>query len=53
MSKRADRPLSLYAFRYVKLLACRLLDGRSEKEADTLLGLSLMDFKKIKYSNAE
>lgn len=46
-----QNPLSLYTHRYVKLLAYRLLDGRTEMEG-TLLGLSRSAFSEIRYVNA-
>lgn len=40
--------LSAYTHRYLKLLACRLLDGRNA-ESELALGLSLATMKQIKY----
>ncbi len=51
LDRREDRPLSLYVHRYIKLLACRLLDGENKKE-ETLLGLSPDTFSDIKYAKA-
>jgi HD superfamily phosphohydrolase len=51
IDSRQDRPLSLYTHRYLKLLACRLLDGKNAMD-ETLLGLSRMAFEEVKYSSA-
>lgn len=51
VDERTDRPLTLYAHRYLKLLACRLLDGQNSMN-ETLLGLSRSAFEEIKYAQA-
>lgn len=50
--EQTARPLSLYTHRYVKLLACRLLDGQNTMD-ETLLGLSRVAFSEIKYDTAD
>ena len=51
LEDRTDRPLSLYTHRYIKLLACRLLDGKNAMD-ESLLGLSRVAFSEIKYHDA-
>jgi len=51
VEKREPRPLSLYTHRYLKLLACRLLDGKNGMD-ETLLGLSRVAFGEIRYDSA-
>jgi HD superfamily phosphohydrolase len=49
-----DRPtkrLSRYAHRYLKLLACRLLDGNNNPN-ELLLGLSRESFQELRYESA-
>lgn len=48
---REGRPLSPYCHRYLKLLACRLLDGKNSA-SETLLGLSVETFGELRYASA-
>ncbi len=50
--ERENRPLSLYTHRYLKLLACRLLDGKNAMD-ETLLGLSRVALEELKYESVE
>lgn len=51
IDSRNDHPLSLYTHRYLKLMACRLLDGKNAMD-ETILGLSRVAFEEIKYTRA-
>lgn len=46
------KSLTPYARRYLKLLACRLLDGQNTDD-ERALGLSLLTFKEIKYESVQ
>ncbi len=49
--REGPHPLSLYAQRFVKLLACRLLDGENSMD-ETILGLTQNAFQEVKYASA-
>jgi HD superfamily phosphohydrolase len=48
VDEKNHKVLTPYARRYLKLLACRLLDGQNTDD-ERALGLSLFTFKEIKY----
>lgn len=51
ISSRSPDPLSLYTHRYLRLLACRMLDGHNSMD-ETLLGLSRVVLEELKYEEA-
>jgi HD superfamily phosphohydrolase len=48
---REDRALTPYTHRYLKLLACRLLDGENGLD-DTLLGIAVKSYSELRYASA-
>jgi HD superfamily phosphohydrolase len=50
IDEQNPKPLTPYARRYLKLLACRLLDGHNT-DNERALGLSLFTFREIKYES--
>lgn len=51
VAARDDRPLSLYTHRYLRLMACRMLDGENDM-TETLLGLTQRAFAELRYESS-
>lgn len=52
LTKRNDRCLDIYTQRYLKLMACRMLDGRNTSD-ERVLGLSTSALEELKHTSAK
>jgi serine/threonine protein kinase len=52
IEEREDAPLTRYEYRYLKLMACRLLDGHNQS-SEAILGLTTSTMGELRYTSTE